>query len=101
MTPFETQELPKPRLMPCCGYAVEAALSINGERAPAPGDVTVCASCVAVCVVGDDGFDRRATQAEIAGIRDRDPEAAALLALVRLSLLALPDRPAPSTGGSA
>jgi hypothetical protein len=39
---------------PNCGRQRDGAIAVNGERAPEPGDVTICMDCAHICVVADD-----------------------------------------------
>ena len=54
MTDLATTRTPSVRC-PACGHVLDAATSTEGDHAPAPGDLSVCAYCATVLTF-DDGL---------------------------------------------
>lgn len=54
MTDEERDYDTRPAACPICEAVHDAALAINGERPPRPGDVTICADCHAALIYTDE-----------------------------------------------
>lgn len=55
----------KPSLCPRCGYGLDRCFNTQRERAPKPGDITVCMSCALVMTFTEDMSERALTVDEI------------------------------------
>lgn len=49
---------------PSCGHKVEAALSVNGQRAPKEGDASICIECGVLAIYTAEQTLRAATKEE-------------------------------------
>jgi hypothetical protein len=49
---------------PECGYSIDAATGINGERGPQNGDVSLCAKCGAISIFNGDLSLRKPSERE-------------------------------------
>jgi hypothetical protein len=55
----------EPTLCPHCGYMLDAASNIDGDRAPTTGDVTICINCTNICLYETATTLRVATKQEL------------------------------------
>jgi hypothetical protein len=58
---------------PSCGHNLDAAAGVTADRAPEPGDVTICAYCGAGLVFGLGGRLYAMSEADARAVAERSP----------------------------